>query len=62
VFDLSGRNSAFGDPNGAGLATWPAVSATSDVLLQIDTTPAVVTGYRAKPCDFWVSTNLVDAG
>ena len=53
---------AAGDPNGPGLATWPAVSATSDVLLQIDTTPAVVTNYRATQCDFWVSTSLVDGG
>ncbi len=51
-----------GDPNGGGLATWPAVSGTSDVLLQIDTTPAVITDYRAAQCDFWESTNLIDGG
>ena len=56
------RLATSGDPNGGGLATWPVVAATSDVLLEIDTTPAIVTSYRATQCDFWVSTNLVDAG
>ncbi len=42
-----------GDPNGAGLPTWPTYTQDNDTWLDLGTQIEPLPGYRAKDMDFW---------
>ncbi|MFI5095187.1 MAG: carboxylesterase/lipase family protein [Candidatus Acidiferrales bacterium] len=54
--DLMGywtRFAATGDPNGASATPWPAYDASSDSMLQLDDTFAMINGYHNPQCDYF---------
>ena len=62
------RFAATGDPNGTGLAAWPAYDPARDLTLVWDDPASAVDGVRSEACDFWDSLlpgrgpRLLDAG
>ena len=49
------RFAAAGDPNGPGLAPWPAYDPARDRTLVWDAAVSTVDGIRTAECDFWDS-------
>jgi para-nitrobenzyl esterase len=47
------RFAATADPNGEGALEWPAFDETTDQRMNLDISPAVVSGYRRAECDMW---------
>jgi para-nitrobenzyl esterase len=44
-----------GNPNGNGLTKWPRFKDTTDLRLNIDEVPSVLTAFRRPECEFWWS-------
>jgi para-nitrobenzyl esterase len=42
-----------GNPNGGGAVRWPRYRSASDLRMNLDVEPSVVSGFRRRECDFW---------